>query len=65
MPTHYDNDGANLVPTSDPNIWIGSYGQPIDIRSGYGSLGQPLISVATQEEIQIELRNLKINHLFL
>ena len=65
MPILIDDCGTQLVPTSDPNICIGSYGQPIDIRCGCGSFGQPLISIPTQEEIQMELRKLKINELFL
>ena len=60
-----DNLGGPLIPTTDVNIWIGNLGQPIDIRDGYGSVGAPLFDIPTLEELKIELRNLKLNELFL
>ena len=54
-----------MIPTTDVNIWIGNFGQPIDIRDGYGSLGAPLHFIPTMEELKIELRNTKLNELFL
>ncbi len=65
MPQIIDNLGAPMVPTTDPNIWIGNLGSLIDIRTKIGSFGSPLVEVMTPEEIKAEHRRVQINRLLL
>ena len=60
-----DNLGSPLIPTTDVNIWVGNLGSMIDIRSGIGSLGAPLHHIPTIEELKMNLRQIKLNELFL
>lgn len=38
-----DNLGGPLVPTSHPYLYLGQFGNTIDIRSGVGTFGAPLV----------------------
>jgi hypothetical protein len=65
MPQIIDNLGAPMIPTADPNIWIGNLGSLIDIRTNMGSCGSPLVEVMTPEEIKAEHRRKQINTLLI